>query len=118
MTTEKISTEAGKSALVPSTYSVTGMTCSSCVNTIEKALNSLDGVSASVNFASETVHILAPAEVKTSEIVKAIKGAGYSATLVDDAQGPALHNKKSGRALFFAVIFAVPAIAIFIVIQR
>ena len=112
MTTEKISTEAGKSALVPSTYSVTGMTCSSCVNTIEKALNSLDGVSASVNFASETVHILAPAEVKTSEIVKAIKGAGYSATLVDDAQGPALHNKKSGRALFFAVIFAVPAIAI------
>ena len=112
MTTKELATEGSKSALVPSTYSVSGMTCSSCVNTIEKALNAIEGVSASVNFASETVHILAPAEVKTSEIIKTIKGAGYRATLVDDAHGPALHNKKSARALFFAVIFGVPAIAI------
>jgi Cu+-exporting ATPase len=112
MTTEVVTSEPHNSALVPSTYSVAGMTCSSCVNTIEKALNSLVGVSASVNFASETVHILAPAEMKTAEIIKAIKSVGYGATLVDGAQGPALHNRKSARALFFALIFAIPAIAI------
>jgi Cu+-exporting ATPase len=101
-----------KSALVPSTISVSGMTCSSCVNTVEKSLNSMQGVTASVNFASETVHILAPADVKPSEIIKKIKSAGYGATLLEDAVGPAMHNRKSGIALFFAIIFAVPAIAI------
>lgn len=88
------------------------MTCSSCVNTIEKALNSIDGVRASVNFASETVHVLAPEEIKSGEIVKKIKSSGYTATLLSDSEGPALHNNKSAVALFFAIIFALPTIAI------
>jgi Cu+-exporting ATPase len=53
--------DLSKTSLTPRTFSVTGMTCSSCVNTVEKSLNSISGVSASVNFATETVHILAPA---------------------------------------------------------
>jgi Cu+-exporting ATPase len=93
------------------------MTCSSCVNTIEKSLNSVSGVSASVNFATETVHVLAPAEVKTSELIKKIKGAGYTAALIEDGAGPALHNKRSGVALFFAILFAVPAILVSMVEQ-
>ena len=104
-------------AVEPRTFSVSGMTCSSCVNSIEKSLKEIDGVSASVNFATETVHILAPAEIKSSEIIKKIKGAGYSATLVEDGANPALHNRKSGRALFFATIFALPTIAISMVHQ-
>ena len=104
-------------AVEPRTFSVSGMTCSSCVNTIEKSLNAIDGVSASVNFATETVHILAPGEVKNSDIIKSIKGAGYAATFVEDGANPALHNRKSGVALFFAVIFAVPTIAISMVHQ-
>jgi Cu+-exporting ATPase len=104
-------------AVEPRTFSVSGMTCSSCVNSIEKSLKEIDGVSASVNFATETVHILAPAEIKSSEIIKKIKGAGYSATLVEDGANPALHNRKSGRALFFALIFAIPTIAISMVHQ-
>ena len=106
-----------KSVLVPSTFSVSGMTCSSCVNTVEKSLNAMQGVSASVNFASETVHILAPAEVKPSEIIKKIKSAGYSAVLLEDATGPAMHNRRSGIALFFAILFAVPTIAISMIHQ-
>jgi len=104
-------------AVEPRTFSVSGMTCSSCVNSIEKSLNEIEGVSASVNFATETVHILAPAEIKSSEIIKKIKGAGYSATLVEDGANPALHNRKSGRALFFATLFALPTIAISMVHQ-
>ena len=104
-------------AVEPRTFSVSGMTCSSCVNSIEKTLNEITGVNASVNFATETVHILAPIEVKNTDILKKIKAAGYSAVLVEAGTSPALHSKKSGVALFFAIIFAVPAIAISMVEQ-
>ena len=104
-------------AVEPRTFSVSGMTCSSCVNSIEKSLKDIDGVSASVNFATETVHILAPADIKNSEIIKKIKSAGYSATFVENGANPALHSRKSGLALFFAIIFAVPTIAISMIQQ-
>ena len=104
-------------AVEPRTFSVSGMACSSCVNSIEKTLNEIEDVSASVNFATETVHILAPLDVKNAEIIKKIKGAGYSAVLLEAGSSPALHSKKSGLALFFAIIFAVPTIAISMVHQ-
>jgi Cu+-exporting ATPase len=103
--------------LIAQTYSVSGMTCSSCVNTIERTLNEIPGVKASVNFASETVHILAPSDVSAEQIIKAIKSAGYSATLLTDQADPALHRKGAARALFFAALFAIPAIAISMVMS-
>ena len=109
--------EATKTVLTPRTFSISGMTCSSCVNSIEGSLNSTSGVSASVNFATETVHVLAPAEVKTADLIKKIKSAGYGAVLIEDGTGPAMHNKKSGVALFFAILFAVPAILVSMVEQ-
>jgi Cu+-exporting ATPase len=109
--------DLSKASLIPRTFSVSGMTCSSCVNTVEKSLNAMSGVSASVNFATETVHILAPAEVKSADLIKKIKNAGYGAVLIEDGAGPALHSKKSGVALFFAIIFAVPAILVSMVEQ-
>ena len=99
------------------TYAVSGMTCSSCVNTIERALNEIDGVSASVNFASETVHIMAPADLAPDVVVKKIKSVGYSATLLEDSADPALHRKGAARALFFAITLAVPSIAISMVMS-
>ena len=103
--------------MIAQTYSVSGMTCSSCVNTIERTLNEIPGVKASVNFASETVHILAPADISTEQIIKAIKSAGYSATLLTDQADPALHRKGAARALFFAALFAIPAITISMVMS-
>jgi Cu+-exporting ATPase len=103
--------------LIAQTYSVSGMTCSSCVNTIERTLNEIPGVKASVNFASETVHILAPSDVSAEQIIKAIKSAGYSATLLTDQADPALHRKGAARALFFAAFFAIPSIAISMVMS-
>ncbi len=103
--------------LIAQTYSVSGMTCSSCVNTIERTLNEIPGVKASVNFASETVHILAPSDVSAEQIIKGIKSAGYSATLLTDQADPALHRKGAARALFFAALFAIPSIAISMVMS-
>ncbi len=101
-----------KRALETRTLKLEGMTCSACVNSIERALNNLDGVSATVNFASETAHILAPAEVSTKKLIETVKSAGYSAQLLGDSNQFALHSKRSAIALFFALLFSVPAIAI------
>ncbi len=109
--------DLSKATLVPATYAVTGMTCSACVNSVERSLNAIPGVSASVNFASETVHVLAPSEVKAEVIIKAVKAAGYSASLLEDRNDPALHRKGAARALIAAIIFAVPTIAISMVMS-
>ena len=103
--------------LEPTTLSIGGMTCSSCVNTVEKALNALNGVSATVNFATETTHILAPAEMLAKDFIKTVEKAGYTATLLVDAQSITLHSKKSARSLFFASIFAIPAVALSMVMS-
>lgn len=109
--------DLSKATLVPATYAVSGMTCSACVNSVERSLNAIPGVSASVNFASETVHVLAPSEVKAEVIIKAVKAAGYSASLLEDRNDPALHRKGAARALIAAIIFAVPTIAISMVMS-
>ena len=98
--------------LEPITLSVQGMTCSSCVNSVEKALNKVEGVSATINFATETAHILAPADMNPKELIKIVEKAGYEASLLVDSNSVTLHSKKSARAFFFAFIFAVPAVAI------
>jgi len=103
--------------LLAQTFAVTGMTCSACVNSIERALNEMDGVSASVNFASETVHVLAPANLPAELVIKKIKAAGYGATLLSDNSDPALHRKGAARALIFAILFAAPSIAISMVMS-
>ena len=103
--------------LEPTTLSIEGMTCSSCVNSVEKALNAVDGVSATINFATETAHILAPADIDVKELVNAVEKAGYKAALLADGQAVTLHTKKSAKALFFAFIFAAPAVAISMVMS-
>ena len=105
------------SILEPTTLAIEGMTCSSCVNTVEKALNAGDGVSATINFATETAHILAPADMDIKTLMKVVEKAGYKAVPLHDGQSVTLHSKKSARALFFAFIFAVPAVTISMVMD-
>jgi Cu+-exporting ATPase len=61
---------------------IMGMTCASCANRIERKLNKLDGVTASVNYATEkaTVDFDATA-VAPEQLVAAVEAAGYRATL-------------------------------------
>lgn len=103
--------------LEPTTLSIEGMTCSSCVNAVEKALNNMDGVRATINFATETAHVLAPVDMDVKELIKTVEKAGYKASLLQDAQAVTLHSKKSARALFFAFIFAVPAVTLSMVMS-
>lgn len=97
-----------KVALEPRTFKVTGMTCNACVNSVERSLNGMPGVSATVNFAAETAHVLAPAEVTSKEIIKKITGAGYDAKEIGDNETITLHSKKSALALIFGLIFTIP----------
>jgi Cu+-exporting ATPase len=68
---------------------ITGMTCASCANRIERKLNKLDGVQASVNYATEAATVrFDPARVDTDRLLETVAAAGYSAALpappVDD----------------------------------
>ncbi|MDQ3390946.1 MAG: heavy metal translocating P-type ATPase [Actinomycetota bacterium] len=56
-----------------------GMTCASCAARIEKRLNKLDGVTATVNYATEQAKIHAPDSVSTDDLVAQVESAGYTA---------------------------------------
>ncbi len=60
---------------------ITGMTCSSCANRIERSLNKLPGVTAEVNFALETAHVTAGPDVTEDDLVAAVSRTGYSASV-------------------------------------
>src|SRR5438477_471835 len=59
-----------------------GMTCASCAARIEKKLNRVDGVTASVNYATEKASIHASDTVSTDELVAAVEATGYTATTI------------------------------------
>ncbi len=51
---------------------ISGMTCASCANRIERKLNKLDGVVATVNYATEKAKVTYPAGMSSDELVKAV----------------------------------------------
>ncbi len=61
--------------------SVGGMTCASCAARIEKKLNRLDGVSATVNFATETARVSFPATMTPGDLIAVVRRAGYMAVV-------------------------------------
>jgi Cu+-exporting ATPase len=58
-----------------------GMTCASCAHRIERKLNKLDGVTATVNYATEKARISAPAGYDPQQLITAVANAGYTAQL-------------------------------------
>ena len=58
-----------------------GMTCASCANRIERRLNKLDGVRATVNYATERARVTHDGSVAPDDLVAAVAAAGYTATL-------------------------------------
>ena len=63
--------------VTPIDLKVTGMTCASCAARIEKKLNKVAGVVATVNYATETAHVEAPAGVGVDDLVAVVEATGY-----------------------------------------
>ena len=62
------------------TFGVTGMTCTSCSGRVERKLNKVDGVEATVNFATETANVsFDPDSVDPAAIIQIIRDTGYDA---------------------------------------
>ena len=86
-----------------------GMTCASCVNRIERKLNKLDGVEASVNFATEQATVRYDPSVTVDDLVSAVEAAGYHAQPVES--GIHQHEEPIGplrRRLGVAIALTIP----------
>ena len=69
-----------------------GMTCASCANRIERKLNKLDGVDATVNFATEKARVAVTSDVTAQDLIGAVEAAGYTASVptppsAEDSEG-------------------------------
>ncbi|HEX7279972.1 MAG TPA: heavy metal translocating P-type ATPase [Solirubrobacterales bacterium] len=95
---------------------IEGMTCSSCAGRVEKSLNQLDGVEATVNFATEKASVsFDPAQVAPEQLVEAVAGVGYEASLPttrteqDEAADP---TEPLRRRLIFSAVLSLPVLLI------
>jgi Cu+-exporting ATPase len=86
---------------------IAGMTCASCAHRIERRLNKLEGVAASVSYATERAHVTYPAELSTEELIGAVRRAGYDASL--PAAEPETTSPRPTRLLAAAVL-SVPVV--------
>jgi P-type Cu+ transporter len=93
---------------------ITGMTCASCANRIERKLNTLDGVSASVNYALERAAVeFDPDAVAPTELVAAVEAAGYEATLpAAEPPAPAAEPDESEPLRFRLILSAVLSVPV------
>ena len=95
---------------------LTGMTCAACANRIEKKLNRLDGVTATVNYATEKANVAFDPEVATPEtLIATVQSIGYGAAMPapigDDRADPALARIADlRRRLTVAVLLGVPVL--------
>ena len=96
---------------------ITGMTCASCANRIERKLNKLDGVTASVNYSTEKARVDFPETISPEQLLETVSQAGYAASLppAPDAphtDGPDLDPTRALRdRLLISTVLTVPVIA-------
>lgn len=97
-----------------------GMTCASCAMRIEKKLNKLDGVSATVNYATEKAKIIVPEGYDAALLIAEVEKTGYTAELpttketkkdsAPDGDDPELTSLRN--RLIASAILSVPVIAL------
>ncbi|KQV77083.1 carbonate dehydratase [Aeromicrobium sp. Root344] len=93
-----------------------GMTCASCAMRIEKRLNKLDGVTASVNYATEKARVDASGPIDPALLIAEVEKAGYTAHLPHPAQDdePEVDDDPSRpllTRLLISIVLTVPVIA-------
>ncbi|WP_109522873.1 MULTISPECIES: heavy metal translocating P-type ATPase [Nocardia] len=95
-----------------------GMTCASCAARIEKKLNRLDGVTASVNYATEKARVDVTGDISPEQLIATVEQAGYTAALPapkveaptedTDADDPSAALRTR---LLISIVLTVPVIA-------
>jgi Cu+-exporting ATPase len=91
-----------------------GMTCAACANTIERKLNRLEGIDATVNFATERALVSGLATQDAARAIDAVKKAGYTASVRDGAddawteRAAAVRITSLRRRLAVSALLAVP----------
>jgi P-type Cu+ transporter len=97
---------------------ITGMTCASCANRIERKLNKLDGVVASVNYATEKAAVSFPDSLSAADLLTTVEQAGYAATVrpehPDDGPESAAERELASlrRRLLVSAALTLPVIAL------
>ena len=99
--------------------SLTGMSCNACAMTIEKGLNKMPGVQASVNFATESARIsFSNQQTNPEKIIKTVKSLGYNARLLENTTTEMLEAEVSERVamlltrLTASIVFGLPVVII------
>jgi P-type Cu+ transporter len=96
----------------PLQLDIEGMTCASCATRVEKALNAVDGVEASVNYATERATIVSGSS-DPAVLVSAIENAGYHATVhTDESVESTVQAESVRRRLIVSAILTVPVIVL------
>ena len=89
-----------------------GMTCASCAARVEKKLNRLDGVTATVNYATEKAHVVAPSAVSDQDLVDRVGETGYTASVATRVRRPAADETGAlRRRLLVSLVLTVPVVA-------
>ncbi|HST49969.1 MAG TPA: heavy metal translocating P-type ATPase [Jatrophihabitans sp.] len=89
-----------------------GMTCASCAARVEKKLNKLAGVTASVNYATETASVRMPDGTTEADLIAVVEATGYTATL-PAGRPDAEPDPGTGRSrLLVSAALAVPVLAL------
>jgi P-type Cu+ transporter len=92
---------------------VQGMTCASCAARIEKRLNRLEGVNATVNYATEKATVHAGKATTAQTLIDTIEKTGYHATLPSDSpRDPDLELRQLRRRLIICAVLSLPVIII------
>ncbi len=99
----------------PIVLSLGGMTCASCALRVEKKLNKLPGVTATVNFATENATISLPQNLTVSDAIAAVESAGYTAKEVTHDHRDEVEPKDSAEValrnrLIISTILTVPVV--------
>jgi heavy metal translocating P-type ATPase len=96
------------------TLSIGGMTCGACAALIQRRLTALDGVEASVNFATERARVVVPQSMPARAVVDVVEGAGYSAEIIDGSSvvDPSTEDDRRvhflGRRLLVSALLFMP----------
>jgi cation-transporting P-type ATPase A/B/Cu+-exporting ATPase len=90
-------TDLSRSRGIEVSVAISGMTCGACAARIERRLNDLDGVEASVNFASERARATLSADVPVQRLVDEIRSAGYSAEPLEELAVATVDSSEADR---------------------